>query len=485
MFLIQAADELPGDRGETSDFWYQAIPGAAGGRVTPDSALALPAVYAATRIITDAIMQIPLILYRRTDGDGKERATDHPLYSLLHDDPNETQTAPEWREVMQHHLLLRGNGYSEIALSGSGIGELSMPLHPDRVKPELMTTPGGAKRIRYRIRETDGTERIVPDTAMLHLRGLGLEDDGVSGLSVIALERKALSVGLSAQDFTERFIQNDARPSGWIEHPGHFKDDEQRTKFRSSWQAAQTGANRGKTAVLEHGLKYHPLDMKLVDAQFLETRKYTNLDVARMFRVPPHMLGELDRATFSNIAQQGVEFVKYTMLSWLVRWEKRLSKQLLNQDERREYFFEFLVDGLERGDGETRSRYYKNGIQDGWLTRNEVRRRENLNPIDGLDEPLEPMNMRNPGGENDERLEAMKQSAAQACATKLAHSLIKADAADRVDLVASSTRLIADFMHCGEDRAAAAAAFGVELLEADAPIEAWRARFADHLAGET
>ena len=477
MFWTAVSAESGNDRAEHSDFWYQPLSSmtASGVGVSPERALALPAVYAAVKVITDAIMQIPLLMYRRLESDGKERAKDHTLFSLLKNQPNEHQTSAEWREIMQHHVLMRGNAYSQISHGvDKKIDELGMPIHPDMVRPEKTVLRNGEVRYRYRVRE-DGRDTLINAGEMLHIRGLGT--DGITGMSPIQVEREAIGIGLAAQDFTARFLANDATPGGYLEHPSNFKSDEQRAEFKKSWQTAQTGMNRRKLAVLEYGMKYHPVDVKLVDAQFLETRKYTNLDIARIFRVPPHLIMELDRATFSNITQQDIEFVKFTMLPWLIRWEQRLWAQLLSEDERSEFFFEYLVDGLERGDSEARSQYYKAGIQDGWLTRNEVRKAENRDPLEGLDEPLEPMNMRNPGGANDERLNALKLNSAKALARKQRQIFMRHCSEDalRCDI-----KRVRDFMQCATSSAQrycdhTAALYGQD-VEVNLDWEAWEAR---------
>lgn len=464
-------------RAPYDDFWYEPVgpPTLSGQRVTADTSLALPAVYSAVRVITEALMQIPLMLYQRSEDGGKERAVDHSLYKLLHDQPNEHQTSAEWREIMQHHLLMRGNAYSQLFSDGVRITELGMPIHPDLVKPRRVKLANSSIAYVYDVRQENGTEIEIPGDSLLHLRGLGVGSDGVTGMSTIEMQREAIGAGLAAQQFTSTFYRNNARPGGWIEHPTNFKDDEQKKRFVKSFQKAQTGVNQHSVAVLEYGLKYHPLDLKLVDAQFLETRKYSNLDVARMFRVPPHLIMELDRATFSNIEQQDIEFVKFTMLPWLVRWEKRLSLSLLNDDERDQYFFEFLVDGLERGDSDARSRYYKAGIQDGWLTRNEVRRRENLNPKPGLDQPLQPMNMQNPGGDNDERLNAFKASAAKVCARKQRYQLAENPGAETIQ---NQWKLVRDFMQCSDAKAMKCCNYVASLFQDDLDMspDEWEAR---------
>ena len=493
MFWTSPNASLPGP---DDDFWYQpvGVHTASGARVTPASALTFPAVYACVKVIAEALMQMPLFLYERLPNGGKERATKHPLYALLHDAPNEHQTSPEWREIMQHHILLRGNAYSEKTIVRTGlrgldtpIVELGMPHHPDFVKVEKTTTQRG---IEYRYIFQDpagGSDRELRSDQVLHIRGLGLAPDGISGLSPIEIEREAVGLGLSSQDFLARYFANDARPGGWLEHPTNFKDDETKRKFRAAWQDAQTGANRHKTAILEYGMKYTPLELKLVDAQFLGLRKYQNLDIARIYRVPPHLIMELDRATFSNITQQDIEFVKFTLLPWLTRWERRLSLSLLTKEERETLFFEFLVDGLERGDGVARANYYNKGIQDGWLTRNEVRIRENLNPLKGLNEPLEPLNMARAADrdddnsersdEDEEQLENLRRNAAEALVRRQMHEMRAAD--DPVVFLRGDWTNVARLIACSPSQASAYCDSAAEDYVAGEKIlnwHDWRAR---------
>ena len=288
--------------------------------------------------------------------------------------------------MLQGHLALRGNAFNQIITNPRGeIIEL-MPIHPDRVKIELL--PSG--EYRYRVTDRSGTEVILPRGEVWHLRGLS--SDGLMGMSPIELARENLGMALAAQDYGARFFANDAKPTGgWIEFPGTFKDNEAKKVFRESYQQAQSGANRGKVLVLENGMKFHEVGVTNKDAQFLELRKFQITDIARLFRVPPHMIADLERATFSNIEQQSLEFVMHTMTPWAERWEASIESELLLEGDDIEIEFDFA--NLMRGDAASRSTYYQSGIQNGWLTRNEARIAENLNPIDGLDQPLRPLNM--------------------------------------------------------------------------------------------
>ena len=377
-----------GDRSPWGDFSFESISArtSSGMRVSPDSALRLAAVYACVRILAETIASLPLVVYQRRPDGGKDRVMDHWLYRLVAKRPNRFQNPFEWREMLQGHLALRGNAFNQIITNPRGeIIEL-MPIHPDRVKIELL--PSG--EYRYRISDRSGTEVILPRGEVWHLRGLS--SDGLMGMSPIELARENLGTALAAQGYGARFFANDAKPTGgWIEFPGSFKDSEAKKVFRESYQQAQSGSNRGKVLVLENGMKFHEVGVTNKDAQFLELRKFQITDVARLFRVPPHMIADLDRATFSNIEQQSLEFVMHTMTPWAERWEASIQSELLLESDDIEIEFDFA--NLMRGDASSRSSYYQSGIQNGWLTRNEARIAENLNPIDGLDQPLRPLNM--------------------------------------------------------------------------------------------
>ena len=355
-------------------------------RVSPDSALRLASVYACVRVLSETMASLPLVVYQRRADGGKDKITDHWLYRLLANRPNRFQNPFEWREMLQGHLALRGNAYNQIITNAKGEVVELMPLHPDRIRLELL--PSG--EYRYRFTDRFGTESILPRGEVWHLRGLS--SDGLLGMSPIELARESLGMALAAQDYGARFFANDAKPTGgWIEFPGSFKDSEAKKVFRESYQQAQSGANRGKVLVLENGMKFHEVGVTNKDAQFLELRKFQITDVARLFRVPPHMIGDLDRATFSNIEQQSLEFVMHTMTPWAERWEASIESELLLEGDDIEVEFDFA--NLMRGDAASRASYYQSGIQNGWLTRNEARIAENLNPLEGLDEPLRPLNM--------------------------------------------------------------------------------------------
>lgn len=376
------------DRSPWGDFWFSP-PGArsaAGARVTPASAMQLSAVFACVRVIAESFAILPAALYRPKVGGGRQRVTDHWLVRLLTRRPNRFQTPFEWREMLQGHLSLRGNAFCEIVEDGrGGISEL-LPLHPDRMKVEVL--PSG--EYRYRYTAPDGSATVYRRGDVWHLRGLS--GDGIVGYSPIEVAREAIGEGLQMQSYSSTFYANDARPAGWVEYPGRFQNDAAKETFRQSWGKVYGGVNRGRVAVLEHGMKYHEIGVSNRDAQFLEGRKFKVGEIARIFRVPPHKIGDLERATHSNIEHQGIEFWQDTMLPWSERWESSIESTLLGDGQDIEVEFEFRR--LLRGDAISRAQYLHNLVLDGVITRNEARAEEGYDPIDGLDEPLVPVNER-------------------------------------------------------------------------------------------
>lgn len=394
MFLMQDAGRAPDD-----NFWYEpiGIANSSGANVSPATALKLTTIYACVKVISETVAQLPLHLYRDAAGGGKEKATDHPLYNVLHTRPNNYQTSFEWREMMQTHVLIKGNAYSEMIFSGYQVSEL-IPLHPDHVTP--VPLDNGSYRYDYKDPQTNQV-RAINRYSMLHLRGQSF--GGLLGLNPIELQAEAIGLGLSMQEYNARFIKNDTRTSSWIEYNGSFKDIEAKRRFRQSWEESQAGGRINKTAVLEHGMKYNQVQVNNRDVQFIEARVNSEKEMARIFRMPPHKVGIMDDATFSNIEQQSTEFVVDTMMPWLVRWEQVLMRDVILEDDG--IFPKFSVDGLLRGDSTARSAYYASGITSGWLAPNEARELEDRNPIEGLDKPLKQMNMATVGEDTEDPAE--------------------------------------------------------------------------------
>ncbi len=381
-FKLQAsADD---DRSPWGDFWFTPVGGKTltGVTVTPDTAVTLAAVYRAVSLISGHIAMLPLVLKH---AGTNERITGHAIQQLFRR-PSALQNGFDWRRYLTVCLLLRGNAYCEIFDTPRGqITELR-PLHPDSVTIERLTTGD----YRYKVTGLDGITRTLTRDRVWHLRGLSL--DGISGLSVIGAARESLATGLAAQAYGNRYFANDARPtSGWIGIPGKFADAAARKVQTETLRAAQTDRNRGKMMVLDGGMEYHDVTVSNADAQFLETRKFSIDDVARWFGVPPHKLASLDRATFSNIEQQSLEYVNDGLLIWAHVWESAIAADLLFDTDNIDPELDFTR--LLRGDSATRYANHTSGIMAGWFTRNEARHAEGLKPLDGLDEPLRPLNM--------------------------------------------------------------------------------------------
>jgi HK97 family phage portal protein len=348
--------------------------------VTEGNALTFSGVLACVNVISDTVASIPLFLYEKNQ-DTRTKARDHPLYGLLHDQPNPEMTSASFRAMMQVHLLLWGNAYAEIQWGNDGYPKALWPLNPSTT---VMEREQGTKKIRYRVSIPNGKQVLLPAENVLHLVGLTL--DGIQGISPIGLAREAIGLGLSAEEFGSRFFGNNATPGGVLEHPKALGKDAQ-GNLRESWNEMHKGLeNSHRIAILEEGMQYKQIGIPQKDAQFLETRKFQLEEIARIYRVPQHLIGILDKATFSNIEHQDISFVKHTIRPWLVRWEQSMVRSLLTSIERKRYSIEFNVDGLLRGDINTRYKGYHFAINDGWMSGNDVRKLENMELQDGLDE---------------------------------------------------------------------------------------------------
>lgn len=351
-----------------------------GKAVTQRSAMQMTAVYSCVRILSEAIASLPLHMYRYTNSGGKEKATDSPLYFLLHDEPNPEMTSFVFRETLMTHLLLWGNAYAQIIRNGKGQVTALYPLMPDRMTVDR--DENGILYYEYIVSTDDApinkksTVRLPPYD-VLHIPGLGF--DGLVGYSPIAMAKNAIGMAIACEEYGSKFFANGAAPSGVLEHPGTIKDP---SRVRESWTQTFGGSsNAHKVAVLEEGMKYTPISISPEQAQFLETRKFQIDEIARIFRVPPHMVGDLEKSSFSNIEQQSLEFVKYTLEPWIIRWEQSISRSLLSKDEKAKCFVKFNVDGLLRGDYQSRMNGYATARQNGWMSANDIRELENLDWI--------------------------------------------------------------------------------------------------------
>ncbi|HUU96343.1 MAG TPA: phage portal protein, partial [Phycisphaerae bacterium] len=304
------------------------------------------------------------------------------------DDPNPWMSAQTLRETLMGHALTWGNGYAEIERDNAGKPIALWPLRPDRTMPELVKATDGKQSLVYRVTTDSGPDVILFPDELFHVHGLGF--DGLKGYSVLELASETIGMNKALEQFGAAFFGNGAMPGGVLVHPASL-DDEARKNLRASLEAMHKGAtNAHRLALLEEGLQWQQIGIPAKDAQFLESRKFGVTEVARWFNIAPHMIGDLDRATFSNIEQQFLEFLTMTLSRWLRRWEHEGRRKLFSSPMRRKYFLEFITEGILRGDTQTRYAAYHTAVMDGWLTRNEVRERENLNPLPGLDEPLVP-----------------------------------------------------------------------------------------------
>jgi HK97 family phage portal protein len=363
----------------------------AGIDVSPATALAIGAVFACVRVRAETVGMLPLQLYRQT-GRTKEIARDHEWYRLLHTQPNPWQTSAEFRQMAQGHVDMRGNFYAYKQYGVTGPQAL-IPMDPDRMGVERLKD----NTLRYSYREQNGTSTPYMQDEIFHLRGLSV--NGLTGLSVVGVMREVFGGALATQDFANRLWSQGALMRGYLSTEKKL-GPEGRKALRASFEEAATGAsNHHRTPVFEEGLTFNALSMLPEDAQFLETRKYQRAEIAGLFRVPAHMINDLERATFSNIEELGLEFVKYNMMPAFIMWEGCINTQLIGPDEP-DVYAKVSVGGLLRGDSASRAEFYKSGIETGWLTRNEVREYEDLDAIEGLDEPLVPNSNAVPAGQS-------------------------------------------------------------------------------------
>lgn len=369
--------DKPKDSTNGSGYRYYYGYSSTGKAVTEQSAMQISAVYACVRVLSEAIASLPLHTYVYNEDGSKKKAIEHPLYRLLHDEPNPEMTSFIFRETLMTHLLMWGNAYAQIIRNGRGEVVALYPLMANRMRVDR--DENGKLYYEYQMSSSDapimktGTVRLSPSD-VLHIPGLGF--DGLVGYSPIAMAKNSIGMAMATEEYGATFFKNGANPSGILSMPGVVKDPE---KIRSSWEAGFGGSsNSNKVAILEEGMTYTPISISPEQAQFLETRKFQLDEIARIFRIPPHMIGDLEHATFSNIEEQSLEFVTYTLEPWLSRWEQSMQRALLLPEEKERYFIRFNVDGLLRGDYASRMSGYATGIQNGIMSVNDVRSLENM-----------------------------------------------------------------------------------------------------------
>ncbi|HGD5729113.1 TPA: phage portal protein [Streptococcus agalactiae] len=372
------ARDKPQNSYEGQDFSYLFGRTTSGENVDEFKAMQTTAVYACVRILAEAVASLPIHVYELTS-NGKEKKIDHPLYFLLHDEPNPEMSSFVFRETIMSHLLIWGNAYVQIIRDKAGRVISLYPLLPDKMS--VHRDDSGKLYYKYQ-RQTEENPNfkgkgtvLLKQEDILHVPGLGF--DGLIGYSPIAMAKNAIGMTLATENYGAAFFKNGANPGGVLEHPGILKDPK---RVRDSWNAVYNGAtNAHKVAVLEEGMKYTQVGIPPEEAQFLQTRKFQINEIARLYRIPPHMVGDLEKSSFSNIEQQSLEFVKYTLDPWVVRLEQAFKRSLFLPEEKKRYLIKFNVDGLLRGDYQSRMNGYAIARQNGWLSTNDIRELEDLN----------------------------------------------------------------------------------------------------------
>lgn len=381
LFGFGQARDKPVDKAADAGYSFLFGRTTSGKPVNERTAMQTTAVYACVRILAEAVASLPLHVYEYQDDGGKKLVHDHPLYYLLHDEPNPEMTSFVFRETLMSHLLIWGNAYAQIIRDGAGRVLGLYPLLPDKMDVQR-DDRGNIYYVYSRNSDENPMFKEYGDIRLkaedvFHIPGLGF--DGLIGYSPIAMAKNAVGMTLACEEYGASFFANGANPGGVLEHPGVLKDP---SKMRESWNSVYRGVNNAhKIAVLEEGMKYQQIGIPPEEAQFLETRKFQINEIARLYRIPPHMVGDLDKSSFSNIEQQSLEFVKYTLDPWVIRWEQSLQRSLLLPGEKGKYFIKLNVDGLLRGDYQSRMNGYAVGRQNGWFSANDIREMENMNPI--------------------------------------------------------------------------------------------------------
>lgn len=352
--------------------------------VTPDTALTYSAVYAAVRCIAESVSSLPLNYYERLPTGGKAHAKANPLHTLLHDEPNPEMTSYQWREASMAHLLLWGNAYSEIVRDLEGNVVELWPIDPTIVTPRR--TDSG--ELYY---DLNRGKTFITAANMLHIPGLSF--DGVSGMSPISLARQSIGLSMAIEQFGAGYFGRGARPGGVLTFPGQLSPEARQNLRRSFEELHAGGANSHRVALLEAGLKWEAIGVPPDDSQFLQSREFQIIEIARWFNLPPNKLKDLSKTSYNSLEQMEISYVVDTLRPWLVRWEQQLNRKVIRPKDRGNYFFEFNVDGMLRGDLASRYQSYSVARNWGWLSVNEIREKENLNPIEGGDVYMQPMNM--------------------------------------------------------------------------------------------
>ena len=371
--------DVSGTPAPWDDYWYNPLgsASASGMRITADTAKRIGAVLACVGVIGRNLGMMPCKIFTEAPDGSKKVVDHHPLYDVLYSTPNNFQTAFEFKQMMQGHLELRGNAYAEIKPGPRGAVDQLIPMHPDRVIVEQLKPSG---RLRYRYNDPlTGTTRILmgaPDSEVFNLRNFS--DDGRMGQSTVSMACDVFGVALARQDYSARFLKNDARPP-FVFEGTNFRDKEAERRFREAWQEGQTGANRHKGGLLPPGVTIKELGVKPIDAQMLDAMKFSRIDCCSIFGVPPHLIGETEKtATYASVEQFNIMYAVHCILPRLVLWEQAIQRDLLTSAK---YFAKFSMAALLRGDTASRFTAYQIAIQNGWMSQDDVRLLEDLNPI--------------------------------------------------------------------------------------------------------
>ena len=389
--MMDGALQIRADMGGTpapwDDFWYQPVGtrSATGIRVTPESAKQISTVIACINKIAKTVAMLPGGIFTNTPDGGKKLAKNHPLFNVIHSRPNDLQTSFEWRQMMQGHLELRGNAYSEIVGGSKRAIDQLLPMHPDRVHPEQLQRG----RIRYRYNDPlTGGDRFLAQEQVFHLRNF--MDNGIMGQSTVTMATDTLGVALAAQDNYARFLKNDSRTQSVLTG-AQFKTKQDKQAFRDDWQEQHTGENRYKVGVLPVGMDIKSIGVSAKDAELLDARKFSRIEICSLFDVPPHLIGETEKtATYASVEQFNIMFATFCILPRLVLWEQAIQRSLLFSSDT--YFTRFSMSALLRGDTAARFAAYHIAVQNGWMSQNDVRLAEDLNPIEDGDNYWRPLN---------------------------------------------------------------------------------------------
>ena len=361
--------------------WLGVSNTSSGVEVSNDTAISFTAVWAAIKLLSESVAGLPVQVFRQ-DGDKKELDRSHSTYNLLHSEPNPLMSSFSFHQSMMFDVLINGNAYAHIHRDGSENAKWLEIINPNKVKVEVN------RRKWYKI---EGIVGKIADRNMIHI--VGLSDNGIIGKSPIKVCQEAIGLGIAAEKFGAKFFGNGANMTGVLEAPFAMTPD-QRKNLSNSWDNKNAGIEKsGGTAILEGGLKYQRIGIPPDQAQFIATRKFQVNEIARIFNVPPHLIADLERSTNNNIEHQGIEFVTYSLLPWIRRFEQEYNRKLFKETDKPNYFAEFNLSGLLRGDATARAEFYVKLWGIGALNDNEIRGLENKNPYEGGDKYFVPMNM--------------------------------------------------------------------------------------------